>query len=657
MYQDTALLILTVVAIFMGTGSGVQGEIVPLGGLDLAKMSSGWGKPLSNQSVTGKTLSIAGQTFSVGVGTHADSMLYVDLDGRVERFRATVGVDDATNGRGTVVFRVYGDGQSLFNSGVMKGGQQARTVDIPLAGVRKLLLLVGSTGDGVDFDHANWAQAEFVYSGERPQAVEAPKPPAEERVILTPKPGPQPRINGPRVYGARPEHPFVYRIPCTGARPIRFTANDLPRGLRLNASTGVIEGNVPKKPGEYAVTLRAQNEHGKNERPFKIVVGDKLALTPPMGWNSWYIHYHRVNEQHMRNAADVMISSGMADYGYQYVNIDDCWMKKRGDEPYRDAQGAILPNAKFPDIKGMVDYIHSKGLKAGLYTSPGPWTCAGYVGTYEHEQIDARKFAEWGFDFLKYDWCSYTEVAGGNGLEQMKRPYKKMGDILAALDRDIVHNLCQYGMADVWTWGAETGQCWRTTGDLGLAQGSLLPGFYPIGLSNAQHYENAGPGGWNDPDYILIGYVGNARSQDDPPIPTPLTPNEQYSYMSMWCLMAAPLFFSGDMAILDDFTLGVLCSAEVIEVDQDPLGRQAKPLVQDDLSLIMAKPLEDGSLAVGLFNLAEMPREMFVDWSLLGIEGKQQIRDLWRQKDLGTFEGRFATNVPRHGVSLVRLRP
>jgi len=346
----------------------------------------------------------------------------------------------------------------------------------------------------------------------------------------------------------------------------------------------------------------------------------------------------------------------MADAGYEYVNIDDCWMKKRGDEPYRDEKGAILPNSKFPDIRSMVDYIHSKGLKAGLYTSPGPWTCAGYVGSYEHERIDAEKFAEWGFDFLKYDWCSYSEVAGGNSLEHMKRPYQKMGDILKTLDRDIVHNLCQYGMGDVWTWGAETGHCWRTTGDLGLAQDTLLPGFYHIGLSNAQRYEYAGPGGWNDPDYILIGYVGNARSQDDPAIPTKLTPNEQYSYMSMWCLMAAPLFFSGDMALLDDFTLGILCSPEVIEIDQDPLGKQARPLAQDDLTLILAKPLADGSLAVGLFNMAETPQEMAMDWSLLGVKGKQAIRDLWRQKDLGVFTDRFATTVPRHGVALLRLR-
>jgi alpha-galactosidase len=655
MYGRTRRFEVIVLTIVTALCVPARAEIVRLGELDLSKMSSGWGRPLADRSVTDKTLSIAGRTFEHGVGTHAESVLHVDLDGTVERFRAWVGVDDATNGRGTVTFRLYGDGKSLFDSGIMKGRQEARAIDVPLTGVRRLLLLVTSGADGIDFDHANWAQAEFVLAGERPKAVEAPKPPPEEKVILTPRPGPGPRINGPRVYGARPGRPFLYRIPCTGTRPIRFEAANLPKGMQLDSTTGILSGRVPRERGEYPVVLKARNEHGTDERPFKIVVGDTLALTPPMGWNSWYIHYHHVSEEHMRNAADQMIASGMADYGYQYVNIDDCWMKKRGDEPYRDERGAILPNAKFPDIKGMVDYIHSKGLKAGLYTSPGPWTCAGYVGSYEHEEIDARQFAAWGFDFLKYDWCSYSQVAGGKSLEHLKRPYKKMGDILATLDRDIVHNLCQYGMGDVWTWGAETGHCWRTTGDLGLARDSLLPGFYHIGLSNARHYEHAGPGRWNDPDYILIGYVGNARRQDDPAIPTKLTPNEQYSYMSMWCLMAAPLFFSGDMRYLDDFTLGVLCNAEAIEVNQDPLGRQARPLVQDDQTLILAKPMEDGSLAVGLFNLGELPREIAVEWSLLGIQGGHNVRDLWRQADLGVFADRFAAEVPRHGVALLRL--
>ncbi len=658
MYRNSGALILAAIVILVAASSIANAAVVRLGELDVSKMSSGWGQALADQSVTGKAISIAGRTFHYGVGTHAESMLHVKLDGKVERFRGFVGVDDAAGGRGSLRFRVYADGKVLFDSGVIKGGQEAKAVDVPLAGVERLMLLVTSAGDGIDFDHANWAQAELAFAGKKPVALDAPKPPAEERVLLTPKPGPEPRINGPKIYGARPGRPFIYRIPCTGSRPIRFSARDLPAGLSLDAQAGVVTGRVPKRHGQWVVTLAAKNDHGNDERILKIVVGDTLALTPPMGWNSWYIHYHHVTEEHMRNAADVMIASGMADYGYQYVNIDDCWMKKKGDEPYRDARRAILPNAKFPDIKGMVDYIHGKGLKAGLYTSPGPWTCAGYVGSYEHERIDAEKFAEWGFDFLKHDWCSYTQVAGGDSLEHMQRPYKKMGDILKTLDRDIVYNLCQYGMADVWTWGAEVeGNCWRTTGDLGLAAGALLPGFYHIGLSNAQHYENAGPGHWNDPDYILIGTVGNARSQNEPGQPTKLTPSEQYSYMSMWCLMAAPLFYSGDMRVLDEFTLNVLCNAEVIAVDQDPLGRQARPLLQDDETLIMAKPLEDGSLAVGLFNLAKFARPVEADWPLLGLRGRQRIRDLWRQKDLGTFEKRLTADLPRHGVALLQLRP
>ncbi|MBN1507415.1 MAG: NPCBM/NEW2 domain-containing protein [Sedimentisphaerales bacterium] len=659
MLRDLRGMSILVMSFVVFGGVRTQAEqVLRLGAMDLSKMSSGWGKPLADKSVTGKAISLGGQTFEYGVGTHAGSILHVKLDRQVQRFRAQVGVDDATNGRGSIQFLVYADGKRLFDSGVMKGGQPAKAVDVPLAGADHMMLIVTSAADGGDFDHADWAQAEFVVAGIPPQAIDAPQPSAEERVILTPKPGPAPRINGPKVYGARPGRPFLYRIPCTGQRPIQFTAANPPQGLLLDAATGILTGRVPQERGETVVTLGARNEHGTHQRTFKIVVGDTLALTPPMGWNSWYIHYTHVTEQHMRNAADVMISSGMADYGYQYVNIDDCWMKKKGDEPYRDAQGAVLPNAKFPDIAGMVDYIHGKGLRAGLYTGPGPWTCAGYVASYEHEQVDARKFAEWGFDFLKYDWCSYGGIAGGNSIEHLQRPYKKMGDILKDLPRDIVYNLCQYGMGDVWTWGAQVGgHCWRTTGDLGLEEGALLPGFYSIGLSNARHHEYAGPGHWNDPDYILIGWVGNAHNVNEPGRPTTLTANEQYSYMSMWCLMAAPLFFSGDMARLDDFTLNVLCNAEVIDVDQDPLGKQARPLVQEDEVLIMAKPLEDGALAVGLFNLGELPRQMKLDSSRLAIQGPHRIRDLWRHRDLGVSEGTYAVDVPRHGVMLVRLSP
>jgi alpha-galactosidase len=274
---------------------------------------------------------------------------------------------------------------------------------------------------------------------------------------------------------------------------------------------------------------------------------------------------------------------------------------------------------------------------------------------------DAARFVEWGFDFLKYDWCSYGEVAPKGPApesERLQKPYRLMGGILAGQPRDIVFNLCQYGMGDVWTWGGEVGgHSWRTTGDLGLEKSTRLPGFYSVGFKNAEHAKYAGPGRWNDPDYILIGYVGNAHSIEDPPRPTTLTRHEQYSYMSMWALMAAPLFYSGDITRLDAFTLNVLNNAEVIAVDQDPLGRQARIVRKTDDEFVLAKPMEDGSVAVGLFNLSEAPRELTVAATDLGVSGPQRVRDLWRWKDIGVAGGQFTARVARHGVMLVRMWP
>ena len=229
----------------------------------------------------------------------------------------------------------------------------------------------------------------------------------------------------------RPGAPFLYRIPATGERPMAFDVKGLPGSLKLNKETGIISGSI-SKPGRYNLELVARNSKGESSRPFTIVVGNTLALTPPMGWNSWYIHYNRVSDSLMRLAADVMISSGMADYGYQYVNIDDCWMRKGNSDdpdlggPLRNKNGIILANKRFPDMKGMTSYIHDKGLKAGLYISPGPTTCAGFAGSLGHEKQDAETFAAWGYDFLKYDWCSYGSVVKGRTLEDYKAPYKLM---------------------------------------------------------------------------------------------------------------------------------------------------------------------------------------------------------------------------------------
>jgi alpha-galactosidase len=323
----------------------------------------------------------------------------------------------------------------------------------------------------------------------------------------------------------------------------------------------------------------------------------------------------------------------------------------------RDSNGTIRPNLRFTDMQALTDYIHAKGLRTGIYSSPGPVDCMGYAASWGHEQQDAATFARWGFDFLKYDWCSYGNVAPHQTLEDYERPYRLMGGILKNQDRDIVLNMCQYGMHDVWNWGAEVGgNLWRTTGDLGLTKPVQLPGFYQIGFANAAHFASAGPGHWNDPDYILIGVIGNNFDLKQPARLTTLSADEQYSYMSMWSLMAAPLFYSGEVTRLDDFTLNVLCNSEVIDIDQDELGKQARIVRHNASEFVLAKPLGDGGTAVGLFNLAEAPAKLTVTWAELGLQGCFRVRDVWRQKDIGSATGEFSTEVAPHGVALIRLK-
>ncbi len=262
---------------------------------------------------------------------------------------------------------------------------------------------------------------------------QAPAAGKEEAVILTPPAPATPRINGPKIFGVRPGHPFLFTIAATGQRPMQFAVDNLPAGLHVDPQSGQITGSLAGR-GQYVVTFRAKNALGQAERTFKIVCGDTLALTPHMGWNSWYIWTDHVTDKILRDAADAMVSSGMMQHGYMYVNVDDCWAvnPKSADPTYggqpRDAQGNVHSNQRFPDMKALADYIHGKGLKAGLYTSPGPLTCGGCVGAYQHEEQDARQFAAWGFDFLKYDWCSYGEVAKNPDLAALQKPYRKMGD-------------------------------------------------------------------------------------------------------------------------------------------------------------------------------------------------------------------------------------
>ena len=497
--------------------------------------------------------------------------------------------------------------------------------------------------------------------------------------ILTPPAPATPRINGPEVFGVRPGSPFLYTIPATGKRPMTFAAKNLPAGLQVDSQTGRITGQL-NQAGEVIVTLIVKNSLGTAEKKFHIVCGDQLALTPPMGWNSWNCFAQAVSADKVKAAADAMVKSGLINHGWTYINIDDYWENHSPTKdpelqdllkPFRDKKGFILPNDRFPDMKGLADYVHGLGLKIGLYSSPGPLTCGGCAASWLHEEQDAQTYARWGFDYLKYDWCSYDNIAIGKlpndknipRFNQWDRkatnfagamyPYRVMGNYLRQQPRDIVFSLCQYGMGKVWLWGGSVnGNCWRTTGDIEDTWKSLSE----IGFDQDQAAPFSKPGNWNDPDMLIVGQVGWGKLH-----PTRLTPDEQYTHISLWCLLAAPLLIGCDMTKLDNFTLNLLGNDEVLAVDQDALGKQATCVLKDGDVRVYEKELADGSHAFGIFNLGVAA----ANWNLkaltqFGLAGKQHVRDLWRQKDLADLDaasGVLPLTIPAHGVVLYKLTP
>ena len=660
------------VTLCAGWTLAASAEMVWVADLDLGNVVQSYRQPQKNKSVDKHPLQLGGQTYAHGLGTHAESLFEIDLQGQAENFTALVGVDDEVKGQhGKVEFKVTGDGKELFTSGVKKAGDQPSAVNIDVHGVKSLLLEVTAAGDGIDSDHADWAEAQIVYQGAKPVAGPSQK---EDAVILTPKPLATPRINGARIVGMRPGHPFLYSIAATGERPMTFAVTGLPAGLALDPKTGIITGSVAER-GTYKAEVTAQNAQGEAKRELRLVVGDKIALTPPMGWNSWNCFAHAVSADRVKSAADAMVQSGLIQHGWTYINIDDFWEVHKDSKdptlqgPHRDAQGRILPNPRFPNMKGLADYVHSLGLRIGLYSSPGPWTCGGCVASFDYELQDAQQYAEWGFDYLKYDWCSYSpglEKKRGShadfsnmkkfwgtgtpkGRADLIRPYAIMREALDQQPRDILFSFCQYGMGNVWEWGEGVGgNCWRTTGDITDTWGSMSG----IGFGQAGHEKFAGPGHWNDPDMLVVGSVGWGNLH-----PSGLTPNEQYTHISLWCLLCSPLLIGCDMTQLDDFTLNLLTNDEVLEVSQDPSGKQAARISKNGSLEVWAKPMEDGSLAVGLFNRGAMASRVATKWSELGLSGKQRVRDLWRQQDLGMFENQFEASVPRHGVVLIRVWP
>ena len=466
--------------------------------------------------------------------------------------------------------------------------------------------------------------------------------------ILTPPAPATPRFNTTDIYGVRPGSPIHFRFGVSGERPMKITSPDLPSGLSINPDNGALSGSLAKAGG-YTFTVVAENAKGKAEQKFTIRVGSKIALTPPMGWNSWNCWGLSVTQDKVISSAKALIEKGLADYGYAYMNIDDGW-----EAPQRNADGTIAVNEKFPSMKELGDWLHSEGLKFGIYSSPGDLTCGGYLGSIDHELQDAESYNSWGVDYLKYDWCGYgrkhATEPDNQTVASFVRPYLLMERCLRQQPRDIFYSLCQYGMADVWKWGeAVDANSWRTTGDITDTWASM----YDIGfVRQAALQPYAKPGHWNDPDMLIVGKVGWSANLRD----SRLTPDEQYTHISLWTLLASNMLIGCDLAQLDDFTISLLCNNEVNAVNQDILGIQAKRDIVDGDIQIWTRPLSDGSRAVGIFNVGTEPQKVDFGKYLkeLELEGISSVRDLWRQKNLSTSDLRYY--IPTHGVRYLKVK-
>jgi alpha-galactosidase len=413
----------------------------------------------------------------------------------------------------------------------------------------------------------------------------------------------------------------------------------------LRAYDGVVEGSkitfteTPFRNGQPVASLL---ERSKPEAatPAKLplpelhpVRDNGLARTPPMGWNSWNKFHRFIDDKTVREIADAMVSSGMKDAGYLYVNLDDTW------ELGRDAKGNITTNSKFPNMKALADYVHSKGLKIGIYSSPGPKTCAGYEGSYGHEEQDAKTWAAWGIDYLKYDWCGAAQIYQ---TEDEQAVYQKMGDALLKTGRPIVYSLCQYGAYNVWTWGSRVGgNLWRTTGDISDRWDSMER----IGFGQFSIAPYIRSGHFNDPDMLEIGNGG-------------MSGDEYRTHMSLWAMLAAPLLAGNDIRSMTDEIKSILLNKEVIAIDQDPDAVPVREVFNQDKKTILMRPLHGNDVALALFNRTDDATEMSVTWRDLGLARmKLKVRDVWKHEDLTPEQDGFKAVVPKHGVVHLRITP
>ena len=634
--------------------------------LDIPAFSDGIPGVSTKASASGEPIQLGGVKYSRGLGISQIGLMVFQLDGYATQFSAIVGADDNANKATETHFYILGDKKILFESGPMKVGDVPKKININLTGVKRFGILVKTEASSQKF-YSDIANAQFtMLENKMPQPIANDG----ERYILTPAVAKTPRINSPKIFGAKPGSPFLFTVAATGEVPISYSVDHLPNGLTIDSKTGIITGVLNKK-GTYLVTMKANNNFGAAQKQLTIKIGDTISLTPPIGWNGWNSWARLIDREKVIASANAMVNMGLSKHGWTYINIDDGWQGYRTANNY-----ALQPNKKFPDFKGMIDEIHSKGLKLGLYSTPWITSYAGfgggssnfedgalpdsiinnkrsfrYTGKYRFEKQDAIQMAQWGVDYLKYDW----RIELGSA-ERMSEALKKSG-------RDIIYSLSNSApFSQVKDW-ARISEAWRTGPDIRDSWLSL----YVSAFTLDKWGPYGGPGHWNDPDMMILGNVTTGAKLH----PTRLTPNEQYSHVSLFSLLAGPILIGCPIEQLDAFTLNLLSNDEVIEVNQDPLGKSARLVLEEQGVQVWLKQLEDGAYAVGIFNTADFgktPASYFrwedeqaanytLDFNKLKLKGLFNVRNVWTQKEVAANAKSFKATVPHHGVVLLKLTP
>ena len=669
--RHTASLLLPLACIAHAAQSGpadLQANVAPTNALfvdtlDLSRVTTEAKDVVPGESVWHRRLTLHGITYPHGFGVQGVSEMTIDLKGVATSFESMVGVDDEIQDNGAVDFTVRLDGREVYDSGTMHGEEMPKHVVVDLTGAQKLTLAVAHVGTEDDWrDHADWAGAliRLVPSATARPATAGPTP--RVQVPVEAAEPTVPAIHGPRVLGVSPQRPFLYTIPATGKGELDFRATDLPAGVSLDARTGLLHGKIATE-GRTTVTLIAHNALGSDRRELTIVCGaGKRALTPPMGWNAFGVYGDTTNDAQVRAAADDLVKTGLAAHGYRYVCLGDAW------EGTRDDDGNLRPNRRFPDMRALADYIHARGLLFGIYSAATPQTCSGYVGSVGHEAQDARTFADWGVDYLTYDWCptaATTATNPGVPLERLRSataaelvpPFTLMGDALEKTGRDIVYAVSVQETQrytsdsdDPVSWAAKVGADTFSSSS-GLFDSDKIIRQYALG--RLSYAGRAGVDRWDDLGLLMAGRIGYPK-----PHLTLLTPAEQMTQMTAWAMLSAPLFVSCDLAhlnanLLNHYTSALLTNDDILDIDQEPTPHAPKAVYSGANRAVWFRTLADGRIAVAFFNGATYAQSDRIALHDLGLTGPQPVHDLWQRRDLPTANNEFSAVVPNHGVVFV----